>query len=164
MKTSFIAIGTNIEPRETHFKQALSLLNHHKQITIIKRSSIYETAPVGFLEQSHFLNGVIQIDTSLSPHELLDVCQRIEHQLGRERIIKNGPRTIDLDILLYDDEEVNDRRLTIPHPRMQQRAFVLIPLEEIRPDLYISAFQKNIRQLCDQLQVEDKEDVIKYSG
>src|SRR5690625_741246 len=98
--TSFIALGTNIESREHQLKNALKTLSDLKHIHIIKKSSIYETEPVGYMNQNDFLNMVIAISTELSADALLNACQHIEQMLGRERTIKNGPRTIDLDILL----------------------------------------------------------------
>lgn len=165
MNLSYIALGTNIEPREDYLKQALELLANHEDITIDKQSSIYETAPVGYLDQAHFLNMVIRIQTSLNPIQLLDACQEIERQLGRERTIHNGPRTIDLDILAYNKENIQTDRLTIPHPRMGDRAFVLVPLGEIAPDLSIP-FNNGpslVNDLLNDLPNEDKNDVLKWS-
>ncbi|WP_010531193.1 2-amino-4-hydroxy-6-hydroxymethyldihydropteridine diphosphokinase [Lentibacillus jeotgali] len=139
MKNIYLALGSNIEPREKYLTRALEALNAHRQITIIKKSSIYQTDPVGYTDQAEFLNMVIELDTSLLPMELLDVCQAIEKQLGRRREIRFGPRTIDLDILMYNQENRETERLILPHPRMLERAFVLIPLGEIAPELTITA-------------------------
>src|SRR5699024_2678519 len=117
----------------------LQALNAHQQIAIIKKSSVYKTAPVGYTDQANFLNMVIEVETSLLPLDLLEVCQSIEKQLGRRREIRFGPRTIDLDILIYNQENRKTARLTLPHPRMYERAFVLIPLDEIAPGLVIPA-------------------------
>lgn len=160
MKQAFIALGTNIEPRESHLTEALNILCEHENITIIKKSSIYETAPVGYVDQGHFLNMVIQIDTSLSSIDLLDHCQYIENQLGRKRTIRFGPRTIDLDILVYNQEYQQTDRLIIPHPRMQERAFVLIPFKEIAPDLMIPALKKSVTTLLKDLPGDAKKDII----
>src|SRR5699024_3773735 len=134
MKSIYLALGSNIEPREKYLTSALEALNDHQQITIIKKSSVYKTAPVGYTDQADFLNMVIELATSLLPLELLDVCQAIEKQLDRRREIRFGPRTIDLDILIYNQENRETERLTLPHPRMHERAFVLIPLDEIAPE------------------------------
>lgn len=96
-------------------------------------SSIYETAPVGYIDQADFLNVVISVTTELDAHELLATCQRIEHELGRVRDIRWGPRTVDLDILLYNNDNIETESLIVPHSRMHERAFVLIPLLEIAP-------------------------------
>lgn len=101
----------------------------------MKMSSIYETAPVGYLNQDAFLNLVIRLETSLSPLSLLDTCQEIEQILQRERLIRWGPRTVDLDVLLYGQEQLTTERLIIPHPHMYERAFVLVPLRELMPAL-----------------------------
>ncbi len=128
---AFLSLGTNIGDRLQYLHGAVQALWEHPNITVEDISSIYETEPVGYLDQANFLNAVLKISTSLSPHELLDVTQGIELQLGRKREIKWGPRTIDLDILLYNDENMETEKLIIPHPRMYERAFVLIPLKEL---------------------------------
>lgn len=161
MKQAYIALGTNIEPRNNYIKDALKQLSQHSNITIIKESSIYETAPVGYKNQSDFLNMVIEIDTSLSPEDLLNYCQDIENSLGRKRTIRYGPRTIDLDILLYNQECVKTDRLIIPHPRMHERAFVLIPLQEIAPHLIIPNVGKSVKCLLRDIKHADKNEVRK---
>lgn len=165
MNKSFIALGTNIEPRGDYLNQALELLDNHEKITIEKKSSIYETAPVGYLDQAHFLNMVIRVQTMLTPIQLLNACQEIEQRLGRKRTIHNGPRTIDLDILAYNQENIKTDRLIIPHPRMCDRAFVLIPLGEIAPDLSIllNGEPSLVNDLLNDLSSEDKNDVLKWS-
>lgn len=163
MKQVFIALGTNIEPREEHLNEALIALSKHGQIEIEKQSSIYETAPVGYIEQSDFLNMVIEVKTSFCPITLLDTCQAIEQQLGRKRGIRFGPRTIDLDILVYNQESIETERLTIPHPRMHERAFVLIPVNEIAPELFISTSESTVASLVKDLPIKDIEDVRVWS-
>ncbi|UQD50701.1 2-amino-4-hydroxy-6-hydroxymethyldihydropteridine diphosphokinase [Bacillus methanolicus] len=133
MKNSaFIALGSNIEDRYTYLKKAVLELDSFEEIKVVNTSSIYETDPVGYEDQDKFLNMVIKVNTSLGPFELLDTCLDIEQKLGRKREIKWGPRTIDLDILLYNNENIETENLTVPHPRMRERAFVMIPLMEIR--------------------------------
>src|SRR5690625_4730593 len=131
MNTVYIALGTNIEPRITYLQEAIEQLKDWKEITIANQSAIYETEPVGYTDQADFLNMVIEANTSLTPVQLLDACQSIETELGRKRTIRFGPRTIDLDILIYNHAKLTTERLTIPHPRMDERAFVLVPLAEI---------------------------------
>lgn len=116
-------------------QQATELLNVHPAVDVESISSIYETEPVGLTDQETFLNMVTAVRTSLSPPELLTLCQTIEHQLQRKRLIRWGPRTIDLDILLYNQDNMETEKLTIPHPRMHERLFVLAPLLEMEPDL-----------------------------
>lgn len=151
MKRAFIALGTNIEPREKHLNDALQLLSKNESIAIRKKSSVYQTTPVGYTDQADFLNMVIRIDTSLEALDLLDVCQEIELNLGRKRTIRFGPRTIDLDILVYNQENRQTERLIIPHPRMHERGFVLIPLKEIAPELVIPTFDIRVVDMVNKL-------------
>lgn len=133
MKNAFISIGSNIGNRFQHLKDSIQALHSHDGVSVVSVSSIYETAPVGYTDQADFLNVVISVSTELDAHELLATCQEIEHELGRVRDIRWGPRTVDLDILLYNHEDIETERLIVPHPRMHERAFVLIPLLEIAP-------------------------------
>ena len=133
MNTAYISLGSNMGDRESYLEKAINILGSHGKIEVTKRSSMYETDPVGFTEQDQFLNMVIEIRTSLSPETLLHQCLQVEIDLGREREFKWGPRIIDLDILLYNHLVIESENLLIPHPRMQERAFVLIPLLEVAP-------------------------------
>lgn len=135
MNKAFISIGSNIGERDQYLAEAIASLNNRADTTVEKVSSIYETAPVGYTNQANFLNVVILIETSLSAEDLLVACQKIEQELGRKRTIRWGPRTVDLDILLYNEKSIESERLIIPHPRMAERGFVLIPLLEIEPDI-----------------------------
>ncbi len=112
------------------------------------------------MEQEQFLNMVIELETDLTSHSLLDFCQEIERELGRKREIKWGPRTIDLDILLYNQESIENERLILPHPRIHERAFVLIPLTELNDHLYISYTNCTAAELLADIPVKDKEGVI----
>lgn len=161
MNQVFVALGTNIEPTEEHLNDALKLLEEHRGIVIQSKSSIYVTAPVGYIDQEDFLNMVIAIETSLSAIELLNFCQEIERSLGRRKTICFGPRTIDLDILVYNQEDRKTERLIIPHPRMHERAFVLIPLEEIAAGLIIPTLEKSVGDLIEGLSSESIKDVRK---
>lgn len=161
MKRAFIALGSNIGDRANFLERAIELLRQHPNIEIVKRSSIYETEPVGYLEQPPFLNMVIEIETSLTPVELLETVQAIERVCGRVRERKWGPRTIDLDILLYDQENIQMENLIIPHPRMWERAFVIVPLMEI-DDSIIRDDGTSIKDIYERLRREDKEGVKKY--
>src|SRR5690625_1377286 len=163
MNQAFIALGTNIEPRKEHLEKALHLLAQDEGVKVGETSSIYQTAPVGYTEQADFLNLVIQIKTTHSSIHLLDACQKIEQQLGRNRGIRFGPRTIDLDILVYNQEDRKTDRLTIPHPRMHERAFVLIPLAEIAPSLMIPTINQQVSGLIRDLPSEAKKDVVKWT-
>ena len=123
--------------KKRYLHDAIQMLNRHEQITITTLSSLYETAPWGYVDQDIFMNLVVEIETSLSAIELLDVCQFIENELGRVREFKWGPRVIDVDVLLYDDQIIESKRLTVPHPYMTERDFVMIPLAEINPQLIV---------------------------
>lgn len=164
MTQAYIALGSNIEPRQTYLSEAIHLLDEHNAITVDQRSSIYQTKPVGYTDQADFLNMVSGITTSLSAFMLLDVCQSIEQELGRRRGIRFGPRTIDLDLIWYNDEIIETERLTVPHPRMSERAFVLIPLAEIAPDLPITGCNKRAKRLVQALPTEEKQDVTVWRG
>lgn len=121
--------------REVNLYEAMVALTKLESIEIVNYSSIYETDPVGFEEQEPFLNMVIQINTILPPAQLLHALLTVEQELGRKRIIRWGPRNIDLDILLYNQENIETETLIVPHPRMHERAFVLVPLLEIQPNI-----------------------------
>ena len=127
----FIGIGSNLGNRKKYIKNAIKKLKETKGIEIKKISNIYETEPVGGPKQGKYLNGVMEIETWLKPRELIVELQKIEKQLGRIRSVKNAPRTIDLDILLYGDEKIDEPGLKVPHPRMHEREFVMKPLKEI---------------------------------
>jgi len=143
MSRMFLSLGTNLGDRKANLKRALALLS--KKVSVVKRSSVYETEPVGYQDQPWFLNMVVQGETGLPPDELLTFTQGIERQLKRVKTIVNGPRIIDLDILLYEDTHLETERLTIPHPRMLERAFVMVPLFEIAPELVIGG--RTIREI-----------------
>lgn len=151
----FIALGSNIGDRAGYLNQAIALLNDHVNIDVIRRSSIYETEPVGYLDQAAFLNMVICIQTSLEPQKLLEVTQSIECQCGRERDVRWGPRTIDLDILLFDQENMEMETLSIPHPRMWERAFVIVPLLELAPALYAEQRGQSIQEVYEELPAKE---------
>lgn len=135
MNTAYISIGSNIGDRLHHLMEAVRSLHSHEKIEVSDVSSIYETAPVGYTDQANFLNLVVSVETFLDPYELLSACQHIENGLGRVRDIRWGPRTVDLDILLYNNDNIEAENLTVPHPRMGERAFVLVPLLEIVPTI-----------------------------
>lgn len=127
-----LALGSNMGDKEQYLKDAARKLMTSGHIELIKAGGLYETEPVGYDDQPYFYNTVIDVMTDLEPEELLNLTQKIELDLHRVRTIKNGPRTIDIDILLYDDIKMNTERLIIPHPRMYERAFVLYPFKDIR--------------------------------
>jgi len=132
---AYIGIGSNLGNRPANIESAIAELKGSSGISIEKISSIIETTPIGGPRQSKYLNGVVKIKTEISPRALLGILQKIENKLGRIRTVKNGPRTIDLDMLLYDDKMINEPDLKVPHPRMFEREFVMRPLLEIEPQI-----------------------------
>ncbi|MBO4636177.1 MAG: 2-amino-4-hydroxy-6-hydroxymethyldihydropteridine diphosphokinase [Clostridiales bacterium] len=126
-----LSLGSNLGDREGNLRSAVRRLMESGHATDLRCASLYETEPVGYDDQPYFLNTCVSFYTDLSPHDLLDLIHGIENDLLRVRTIKNGPRTVDLDILLYDDLHMADETLIIPHPRMYERAFVLYPLKEL---------------------------------
>jgi 2-amino-4-hydroxy-6-hydroxymethyldihydropteridine diphosphokinase len=149
--TAFIALGSNIGNRYDYLTEAIKQLESHLEISVVNISSVYETDPVGYEDQDLFLNMVIEVMTSLRADELLDICLKLELTLGRKREIVWGPRTIDLDILLYNQENIETEKLIIPHPRMLERNFVMIPLSEIKPDIIIPNTDKPLEALIKEL-------------
>ncbi|MEE8317762.1 MAG: 2-amino-4-hydroxy-6-hydroxymethyldihydropteridine diphosphokinase [Candidatus Omnitrophota bacterium] len=128
----YIGIGSNLGDRQKNMEEAIQRLRERKGIIVKGISRIYETDPVGGPHQPRYLNGVIEIETELGPRKLLSFTQEIENQLGRDRTtVKNGPRTIDLDILTYGDREIDEEDLKIPHPKMSERQFVQKPLRDL---------------------------------
>lgn len=130
---ALLGIGSNLGDRLDTLQRAVDLLNAEPGIRVVRSSRVFETEPVGEVEQPEFLNAVLEIDTDLEPRGLLAATQRVESALGRTREIRWGPRTLDVDVLLIDTLTIDDPALTVPHPRMHERAFVLVPLLDLRP-------------------------------
>ena len=137
MHVAFIGLGSNLADPVAQVSHALEALGSLPRTRVIRRSSLYRSAPVGYLEQPDFINAVAQVETGLGPRALLDTLLALEHECGRTREFSNAPRTLDLDVLLYDDLIHHEHGLTIPHPQMHLRAFVLQPLLEIAPGCLI---------------------------
>ncbi|MBP7056073.1 MAG: 2-amino-4-hydroxy-6-hydroxymethyldihydropteridine diphosphokinase [Candidatus Omnitrophica bacterium] len=131
MTTCYIGIGSNIGDRYSYIDKAIGAMRGYPGIIVKRVSDIYETEPVSDIPQGRFLNGVVEIKTRLSPRDLLKSLNLIEKDLGRSRIVRNGPRTIDLDILYYGDEIIQEKDLVIPHPRINEREFVLRGLRQL---------------------------------
>jgi 2-amino-4-hydroxy-6-hydroxymethyldihydropteridine diphosphokinase len=147
LKQAFILAGTNLGDRKANLDFAVRSLA--KGGAVKNLSSCFETEPVGYLDQPWFLNQAIELETPLSPFELLALCQEIESNGGRVRTFRNAPRTLDLDILLYGNVMVQEENLIIPHPRMAERRFVLVPLAQIAPDFVHPLLNMTIRALLD---------------
>jgi 2-amino-4-hydroxy-6-hydroxymethyldihydropteridine diphosphokinase len=137
MNTAYVALGANLGDPAATVKAAFAALANLPESRILHCSSLYRTAPVGLAEQPDFVNAVAELETELAPEALLDALLEVEQRFGRVRSERNGPRTLDLDLLLYNDQFVDLPRLTLPHPRLHLRAFVLQPLAEIAPNLVI---------------------------
>jgi 2-amino-4-hydroxy-6-hydroxymethyldihydropteridine diphosphokinase len=134
---AFIGLGSNLAHPAAQVLQAMQLIDQLQNTAVLARSSLYRSAPVGYLEQPDFVNAVVKVETALSPLALLQALLALEQQNGRTREFPNAPRTLDLDVLLYDDLQHHEHGLTVPHPQMHKRAFVLQPLLEIAPECVI---------------------------
>ena len=145
MATAYVGLGSNLGDRKTTLRTAIQRLETLGRIAGV--SSLYETEPVGNLEQPSFLNAVIALDTALAPVDLLAALLGIERDLGRVRSFPNAPRTLDLDLLLVDDAIIDTPDLTLPHPRLHERPFVLVPLAEIAPELVLPGSGKTLQEL-----------------
>ncbi len=158
----YLGLGSNQGDRVGAIQQAIRFLTDHQNIRVLSASSFYETEPVGFPNQEWFVNVAVAIDTALPPEELLEICQEIEKALGRVRDPQNqyGPRTIDIDILFYGDLVMNEPDLVIPHPRVHERACMLVPLLEVNSRLIHPVLKRNIEQLHSDL--AEPEEVLLY--
>jgi len=159
---AFVGLGSNLDDPREQVLRALQALDRLPHTRVLARSSLYRSVPVGYLEQPDFINAVAQLETGLSPRALLDRLLALEQECGRTREFLNAPRTLDLDVLLYDELRHHEHGLTIPHPQMHLRAFVLHPLLEIAPDCVIPGIgmaATAMRQCADQ-KLERVEDVV----
>ncbi|ABR32397.1 MULTISPECIES: 2-amino-4-hydroxy-6-hydroxymethyldihydropteridine diphosphokinase [Clostridium] len=152
---AYISLGSNIGNKEQYLEDAINKISAEKNIEIIRKSSFIKTKPWGYLEQEDFLNGVVEIETILEAEELMDVLLGIEANLDRKRTIKWGPRTIDLDIIIYDSVVSSNEKVILPHPRMHEREFVLKPLSEIAPYLMHPVLNKRVFTLLEELEKKD---------
>ncbi len=154
MATAFIGFGSNLGNRIDFCDRAVTLLGLLPHSRLEAVSSLYETEPIedgAALGPAWFLNGAVQIETNITPKSLLEVCREIERALGRDQDNRKGPRTLDLDLLLYDDLVLKETDLTVPHPRLHQRRFVLAPLVELDPERHHPVLGKSLRELLDRL-------------
>lgn len=152
----YVAFGSNLGRRRKNIATAVDLVGELPGTGVVEVSSLYETEPVGYKDQGWFLNGVLETSTGLAPRALMRGLSAIELEIGRRRGIKDGPRAIDLDILFFGDLVMDAPELTIPHPRLHLRRFVLAPLAELAPGLVHPVLKKTAAQLLDELPFEEK--------
>ena len=155
MVEAFLGLGSNLGNRTINLRKSLNTLIL-SGVKILKISSVYETEPVGLLKQRKFLNAVVKIQTFLAPHELLAVCKEVEGILKRKKTFKDGPRNIDVDILLYGNKVVKSKSLTIPHKEILKRRFVLAPFAEIAPNKRHPVVKKSVKMLLSELKSSKK--------
>lgn len=145
-RTVYLGLGSNLGDRAAHLEQAMEALGA-AGVEIVRRSSLYATEPLGFGAQNWFLNCVVEGATELMPRQLLRATQRVEQEMGRKKLVRNGPRIVDVDILFYGGNVVSTPDLEIPHPRIAERRFVLVPLREIAPGLRHPTLRRTIGEL-----------------
>jgi 2-amino-4-hydroxy-6-hydroxymethyldihydropteridine diphosphokinase len=137
MSKAFVALGSNLNEPASQVIRACQAIDKLPKTKLVKQSSLYQSDPVGYTDQPDFINAAVEISTQLPPEKLLEALLSIEKNAGRERPFANAPRVLDCDLLLYDDLILNTKNLTLPHPRMHERGFVLLPLAEIAPELLL---------------------------
>lgn len=153
---AYIGIGSNIGDKLRNCERAISEILRLDRHKLLAKSSLFRTQPIGYTSQDWFVNGVIKIETDLEAHELLRTLKTIESQLGRAKTLRWGPRTMDLDVLFFDDIEIRTEELQIPHPLIQNRQFVLVPLAEIDRELVHPILKKTIQQLLSDLKEDQR--------
>ncbi len=164
MTIAVLSLGSNLGDSKKILNDAIADIKNIDNISNLKLSPFYKTKPVGYAEQDDFLNLACSFETTIKPIDLLHIMQGLEKKYKRIRLFKNGPRTLDIDIVLYGNDVIQEPELTVPHPRMHQRAFVLAPLNDIEPDLIIRTFNTSVRNLYAALDDKEKQGVQKLNG
>lgn len=149
--TAFVGVGSNLGDRERMILQAKKILSGHPKVRFLRSAPLYETGPMGGPPQGPYLNTVWEVETELNAHEFMALLLNVESALGRKRLGKNSPRTIDLDLLFFGDEVVEEVALTVPHPRLEERWFVLKPLWDLRSDWIHPVLKKSVCKLLDEV-------------
>lgn len=164
MTLAVLSLGSNLGDSLKILKDAVSDIKDINGISNFKMSPFYRTKPVGYLDQDDFINLACSFETSLEPIDILHKMQALEQKYKRVRLFRNGPRTLDIDLIIYGDEIINTEELIVPHPRMHERAFVLAPLRDIEPDLIVSTFNASVLELYEKLAEKEKSDVELING
>ncbi len=164
MTLAVLSLGSNLGDSAKILKQAVADIKSISEITDFKCSPLYRTKPVGYADQDDFLNLACTFETSLEPYTLLHRMQELEQKYKRVRLFKNGPRTLDIDLIVFGNEIINSDELIVPHPRMHERAFVLAPLKDLAPNLIISKFNQSVDELYEKLPTQEKMDVQRING
>lgn len=164
MTKVLLSLGSNLGDSIDILKHAVDDIKNENDIKDVVVSPFYRTKPVGFLDQDDFVNLALSLETEIDAYALLSLASELEQKYKRVRLFKDGPRTLDIDIIAYGDTQSDDKKLTLPHPRMQERAFVLAPLKDIVPDFIITKFNRSIIELFDALPTKEKQDVKVING
>ena len=164
MAKVLLSLGSNLGDSIDILNHAIDDIKGKDGINKVKVSPFYKTKPVGFLDQDDFVNLALSLETDIDSYELLEFLSSLEQKYKRVRLFKDGPRTLDIDIIAYGDTRSDDKKLTLPHPRMQKRAFVLAPLKDIEPDFLVTKFNQSIKELFDALPTKEKQDVKVING
>ncbi len=151
MSRVLLSLGANLDDKASNVKKAMEIISGWDDISSCRTSGLYITKPWGYTDQDDFVNSAMSFESGIAPAALLSRIHALEADFKRRRVIRYGPRTLDIDIICVGSLQMNDAALTIPHPRMAQRAFVLVPLESIEPDFIVPGFDKSVRELCSAL-------------